>query len=123
MPVNYKLENAAAANVRAPKTFKIPPAEARETLQPQDLAKLVFRISDGKRLHFERMWVRVQHVRPETYIGMLDNDPCWTGAIRAGARVEFHSDHVIDIRRAAPRVSFRRQMTVNHSISDRFCDK
>ena len=102
MAVTYKLENAAAANARCPKTFKIPPAEARETLQPQDLAKLVFRISDGKRLHFERMWVRVQHVRPETYIGILDNDPCCTGAIRAGARVEFHSDHVIDIRRAAP---------------------
>jgi len=47
MAIIYKLENAAAANARSPKTFKIPPAEALETLWPRDLAKLVFRISDG----------------------------------------------------------------------------
>src|SRR5882762_11294075 len=102
MTVTYKLENAAAANARSPKTFKIPPAEVRETLRSSDLAKLVFRISDGKRLYFERMWVKVQRVLPETYIGILANDPCCTDAIRAGERIDFHSDHVIDVHRAPP---------------------
>ena len=102
MPVTYKLENAAAAHVKFPKTFKIPPTDVRESLRPRDLAKLMFRIHDGKRLHVERMWVRVQHVLPETYIGILANDPCSTDAIRMGERVDFHSDHVIDVRRAIP---------------------
>src|SRR5881392_637245 len=102
MAVTYKLENAAAVNARFPKMFKIPPAEARETLQPRDLAKLMFRIYNGRRLYVERMWVRVQHVLPETYIGILANDPCCTDAIRAGECVDFHSDHVIDVHRAPP---------------------
>ena len=102
MHVTYKLENAAAANARYPKTFKIPPAEARETLRPRDLAKLMFRIYNGRRLYVERMWVRVQHVLPETYTGILANDPCCTDAIRAGERIDFHSDHVIDVHRAPP---------------------
>jgi hypothetical protein len=102
MSVTYKLENAVAANAKSPKTLKIPPAEVRETLRPEDFAKLVFRIYHGKRLHFERMWIKVQHVLPETYIGILANEPCCTDAIRADERVDFHSDHVIDVRRAPP---------------------
>jgi hypothetical protein len=34
--------------------------------------------------------------------GILANDSCCTDAIRAGERVDFHSDHVIDVHRAPP---------------------
>jgi hypothetical protein len=33
----------------------------------------------------------------EYYVGTLDNDPYCTDEIRSGMRVEFHSDHVIQI--------------------------
>jgi hypothetical protein len=38
MPVTYKLENAVAANAKSPKTFKIPPAEARRKDSTQPIA-------------------------------------------------------------------------------------
>lgn len=65
-----------------------------------DLVKLVFRIEFDDEAHVERMWVQVREVRPEFYVGILDNDPYCTDEIRSGMRVEFHADHVIQIDRA-----------------------
>ena len=42
---------------------------------------------------------RFTEVRPESYVGVLDNDPYCTDEIRSGMRVEFHADHVIQIDR------------------------
>jgi uncharacterized protein YegJ (DUF2314 family) len=47
----------------------------------------------------ERMWAIVKHVRPEYYVGVLNNDPVLTECIRFGQKIQFHSDHVIDIDR------------------------
>ena len=101
MTVTYTLDDGAATHREFPDTFQIPSQERRESLKPGDLAKLIFRIEFGDEAHVERMWVQVTAVRPEFYVGVLDNDPCCTDEIRSGMRVEFHADHVIDIDHVA----------------------
>ena len=101
MPVSYTLDNGAETHREFPDTFRIPAQEDRGSLRPDDLVKLIFRIEFDDEAHVERMWVRVTEVRPDSYVGVLDNDPYCTDEIRSGMRVEFHADHVIQIDRAA----------------------
>lgn len=101
MSVTYKLDNGVELHRQYPETFEIPPVEQRESLRVGDIVKLIFRIEFDDEAHVERMWVQVKEVRTEFYIGALDNDPYCTDEIRSGMRVEFHADHVIQIRRAA----------------------
>ena len=100
MPVTYTLDNGAETHREFPDTFEIPSQAERESLRPGDLAKLMFRIEFDDEAHVERMWVQVAEVKPEFYVGVLDNDPDCTEEIRIGMRVEFHADHVIQIDRA-----------------------
>jgi hypothetical protein len=97
MPVSYTLDNGAETHREFPDTFEIPSQQRRESLKPGDIVKLIFRIEFDEEAHVERMWVRVAEVKPEFYIGVLDNDATSTDEIRSGMRVEFHADHVIQI--------------------------
>jgi hypothetical protein len=97
----YTLLSATNAHAEAPDTFPIPRAFERESLRVGDLAKLLFHFIDGSDEWVERMWVLIEQVRPETYIGSLDNIPHQSADIELGAHVEFHSDHVIQIERAS----------------------
>ncbi len=100
MPATYTLDNGLNLHREFLTTFWIPPQEDRESLRAGDLVKLIFRIEVDDEAHVERMWVQVTEVKPEYYVGVLDNDPCCTDEICHGMRVEFHSDHVIQIDRA-----------------------
>jgi hypothetical protein len=101
MAVTFKLDSGTEAHAEFPDTFALQSANDRSSLGRGDLAKLMFRISDGEKESVERMWVRVQAIRPEGYIGTLDNDAYCTPEIRSGMRVEFTPDHVIQIQRDA----------------------
>ena len=96
-PVTFVLESGVELHEQSPDTFLLPPSETRASLQPGDLAKLVFRITDGEKVCVERMWVIVPSVTPDGYIGTLDNDPYCTQEIQSGLLVEFSADHVIGI--------------------------
>jgi uncharacterized protein YegJ (DUF2314 family) len=101
MWMKYTLASGVDAQAESPKTFRIPSANDRASLGRGDFAKLIFRFSDGSREFVERMWVRVEAVGPEGYVGILDNNPYSTDEIRAGGRVKFNSDHIIQIQRDA----------------------
>jgi hypothetical protein len=101
MPVTFTLDSGVQAHAESPATFAIPSAHDRQSLGQGDWAKLMFRISDGEREFVERMWVRVQEVRSDVYVGTLDNDAYGTGDLRSGMRVEFTPEHVIEIQRDA----------------------
>ena len=98
MSATYTLDDGAETHREFPETFEIPAQSDRESLRSGDFAKLMFRISVGDEVHVERMWVRVQEVNPEFYIGVLDNQPYCTDEIFIGMKVDFHSDHVIQIK-------------------------
>jgi hypothetical protein len=83
MWMKYTLDSAVDAHAESPETFHIPSGNDRGSLGRGDFAKLIFRFSDGNREFVERMWVRVESVGSECYVGLLDNDPYNTDQIRA----------------------------------------
>ena len=99
--MKYSLDSGVDAQAESPETFRIPSANDRGSLGRGDFAKLIFRFSDGKREFVERMWVRVEAVGPEGYVGTLDNNPYNTSEIRAGGRVKVSPEHIIQIQRDA----------------------
>lgn len=99
MGATYTLDSGVERHQEAPDSFEIPAASEREALKPGQLVKLMFRIDVDGEVHVERMWVVVEEVRPEFYVGVLDNDPYCTADIRSGQKVQFHADHVIQIWR------------------------
>jgi hypothetical protein len=101
MWMKYTLDSGVDAQGESPQTFHIPSANDRASLGRGDFAKLIFRFSDGNREFVERMWARVESVGPEGYVGILDNNPCGTVEVLAGARVKFTPNHVIQIQRDA----------------------
>lgn len=84
-------------------TFWIPTREAREALQPGDLAKLIFCISvddPDKPVAVERMWVLVRGLTEGGYLGILDNDPyalAKNDEFWSGIELPFGPNHIINI--------------------------
>jgi hypothetical protein len=97
------LEDGEVLHSEAPETFWIPDLAQRKSLQPGDLAKLVFRISvdnEGEPEAVERMWVLVRGRVGEQYFGVLDNDPYAieeNDEFWSGIELPFTARHVIDI--------------------------
>lgn len=101
------LENGEDYHAAAPNTFWIPERISRETLQPGDLAKLIFCINiddPDEPVAIERMWVLVrERIGGLGYLGILDNDPSAVAEndeFWSGIELPFAPHHIIDI---APR--------------------
>ena len=104
----WAVREAAAAYRDRDGVYWIPEEEARRSLRPGHIAKLLFDLvasdEEGRAArHVERMWVGVDHRREEgpVYSGTLDNVPYNGGLAEHGMRVWFAPDHVLDIQ-AAP---------------------
>ena len=88
---------------RPPDTFLIPDLKDRESLQPSDLAKLIFRISIDNAeepVAVERMWVVVRERVGNEYLGILDNDPTAideNDELWSGIELPFSARHIIKI--------------------------
>lgn len=95
--VTFSLDSGEECHREAPETFELPSWQRRENLVEGDLVKLMFRFIINGNEFVERMWTKVTEVRPDSYAGLLDNDPYCTNRIRAGMRVEFQAHHVIQI--------------------------
>lgn len=102
MGTQWQLGNAEA---RESETFQIPSREARTSLAPKMLAKLIFEFSPPKHgCSAERMWVEVLEkckiAAPpsrEVYVGILANEPIYISGLKMGTKVVFGPEHVIDV--------------------------
>jgi len=100
------LEDGEEYHRRAPTTFPIPNLETRQTLQPGDFAKLIFKIAIDDQEEseaFERMWVIVRERTLEGYFGMLDNEPSaieQNGEFWEGSELPFEPKHIIAVQSA-----------------------
>lgn len=90
----WRLESGLELNLRHPGTFWIPDEDERATLQPGDVAKLIFRMKDG---WGERMWVTVTERTRDRYVGTLSSTPAGIPKLSYGDRIRFRPHHVIDI--------------------------
>ncbi len=97
------LENGEQYHANAPTTFWIPDLQQRESLEPGDLAKLIFQISVddvAEPVAVERMWVLVRERTPSGYLGVLDNEPssiAENDEFWLGTEIPFAPHHIIDI--------------------------
>jgi len=97
------LDSGEARHADAPSTFWLPDRERRESLQPGDLAKLIFCISvddADEPIAVERMWVIVRERVGNWYLGILDNEPnaiAENDEFWVGTEVPFSAHHVINI--------------------------
>jgi hypothetical protein len=97
------LDGGEAYHADAPSTFWIPARDHRESLQPGDFAKLIFRISvdnSEEPVAVERMWVVVRKRIPGGYLGVLDNEPDSIGEndeFWVGTELPFRPEHIINI--------------------------
>jgi uncharacterized protein YegJ (DUF2314 family) len=98
------LEDGEAYHAAAPATFWLPDRQRRESLQPGDLAKLIFRISvdnADENVAVERMWVLVRERTPGGYLGVLDNEPdtiAENDEFWLGTELPFSAKHVINVQ-------------------------
>lgn len=98
------LEDGEDYQRAAPETFWLPERTRRESLQPGDYAKLIFRIAledaDNERDVVERMWVLVRERSGGRYFGLLDNEPDAieeNDELWLGTELPFEARHVIDV--------------------------
>lgn len=115
----WQLDDAVARFRARDGLYWIPTAEDRAAIRVGELAKLIFAIEASDEagvaeVHREWMWVEVDHARgagPEAHFtGILANDPHVPGLTRAGMRVWFQPEHVIDIQRGESRASESRDV-------------
>jgi hypothetical protein len=97
------LDDGEEYHLAAPDTFWIPDLKDRESLQPGDLVKLIFRISVDNAeepVAVERMWVVVRERVGNEYLGILDNDPTAiyeNDEFWSGIELPFNVRHIINI--------------------------
>jgi len=90
----WRLESGVEQNSRYPETFWIPTAAEKDAIQPGSVVKLFFTMKDG---WAERMWVKVEDIKPTHLVGTLDNDPVGIPRLRAGRKLKFKRDDIINI--------------------------
>ena len=97
------LDDGEVYHAEAPDTFRIPERHRRESLQPGDLAKLIFRISvdnENGNVAVERMWVLIRELIPGGYLGVLDNEPAAiveNDEFWLGTELPFSAKNIINI--------------------------
>lgn len=94
---NWKLVNAETRAKTSPETFEIPDREARESLKPGNIVKLIFELQNSTDIAGERMWVEIIGKADNMYIGTLDNDPQFIKDLAAGDKIDFRPEHITEI--------------------------
>jgi hypothetical protein len=92
-----RLMSAEERHAQNPETFWIPDLADRNSLQPGDVAKVIFITYTGD-VSGERIWILVTGRVGDRYTGTLDNEP-FIIAGKYGDHVIFRAEHVIDIIR------------------------
>ena len=103
--MSWSLANVEDRAKEHPETFLIPDRETRETLQPGDIAKLLFEmgVDTGGFLRGERMWVEITAVLgPGRYEGKLANSPIAIIELARGDLLKFGAEHVANWEGSRP---------------------
>lgn len=119
---SWHLDDAAVIAAAAPYTFYKPSQQAIALLRPGNLVKLIFPFvsHDPKAPLAERMWVRIERVEQDCFLGVLDNDPRHITDLKAGDAIEFEGRHIvetdIDDPEPDPTASYRLKCLVTRRV-------
>jgi hypothetical protein len=98
----FILNNGYEIHLEHPDTFWVPDELIRKNIQRGWHVKLIYNIevidpeTKEKTYEVERMWTLVGGKEREYYFGYLDNDPYCTEDLRAGKKVYFTHEYIID---------------------------
>lgn len=89
----WRLRSGVKSHEKYPDSFWIPSEEAKDAVEPGYLVKLAFDLRGGG----ERMWVKVQAVKGDRFVGTLHNIPAFIPRLFSGDEIKFRRDHIIDL--------------------------
>ncbi len=97
VPGSWNLENALQIAREHPYTFYKPSRHITGQLKEGDIAKVIFQFESVNPDHpsAERMWVRINKIEKENFIGALDNHPYYIHELFAGDTITFQHKHII----------------------------
>lgn len=102
--MGYTLEDIIQQNKKYPRHFMKPTAQEIDSLQPGDEVKLIFLfprpLENG--CSGERMWVVIDSINGDNFVGILENDPCFLATIKAGDKIEFQKKNIASVITPAP---------------------
>jgi hypothetical protein len=84
-PNANRLLSAEERHAQNPEGFWIPDKRDRDSLQPGDTAKVIFKTYTGDSIGGERIWIEVTGRVGDKYIGKLGNTPSLSPASTATA--------------------------------------
>lgn len=98
----WELDSAVRQNQLHPATFTIPTKSAIKRLRSGDYVKLIFLFGveneiGAQEIARERMWVKIQQIAGNNFVGRLDNDPTLSQVLKHQDRIEFRSEHIAAI--------------------------
>lgn len=99
MTPSWYLEDADPVAKEAKYTFYKPSRAVIARLKPGDICRLIFRFdsNDPSYPAAERMWVLIEQVHDGRFTGSLDNEPYYITDLKAGDKIEFGPQHIIDL--------------------------
>jgi len=118
----WRRDDAAVKAAANPFTFYKPSSDAIALLRVGKLVKLIFAFesNDPQAPRAERMWVRIERIEADRYVGTLDNDPRYIEDLKCGDEVEFEVRHIIqtdiDDPLPDPTEPYRRRCFVSHRV-------
>jgi hypothetical protein len=95
--LKFWLVDAVEHQKQHPTTFEIPDEQNRLNVKVGEWAKLIFAFPTEPKHTFERMWVKIEIIRPTWYGGSLDNIPKTFGYVSIGDKLRFEPRHIISI--------------------------
>ena len=97
--IGFILENVAERNKLDARHFLKPSDDEIKQLAVGDIVKLNFLISkeleNGCRA--ERMWVEIQEIDNDSFVGVLTNQPAFINTINAGDTINFSKDNIATV--------------------------
>lgn len=108
--IDYTLKDVVLENRINPRHFLKPTEEEIKNIQIGDEVKLIFELSkpieNGCRA--ERMWVTVDSIDGNHFIGTLDNKPYYITTINAGDKIEFFDRNIAAVITQAPDIALKK---------------
>lgn len=95
---SWRLVDSEQVAKENPYTFYKPSKEITKQLKVGDAAKMTFEFDSTDNEHplAERMWVLINEIRDDQFVGQLDNHPFYIHDLFAGDTVKFEHKHIID---------------------------
>lgn len=97
--IGFTLENVAERNKLDSRHFLKPADDKIKQLVVGDIVKLIFLISkeleNGCRA--ERMWVEIEKIDKDSFVGILTNQPTFINTIQAGDTINFSKDNIATV--------------------------